>query len=491
MEIMSEEGETMTMLYEASMAGSVAILNSLIQKQPLILNKISLTPFAETPLHISALLGHLHFTRQLLAHNPRLASQLDSLRRSPLHLASAEGHVEIVKALLDENQDMCVAKDQEGRIPLHYAAMRGHVDVIELLISSRQSSVFHVIPHSGETVLHLCVQYNCLEALKVLVRSAGYDNTDFLNSKDQTGGNTILHLAVMLKQIETIEYLASIPRVLNAAENTLNQRGLKPSDLVDNHLSSDFKTLKIQRILTNPTTSTLNNPQSVHSHQIAEKTEPSKSKLAKRWGKWVEYLKENHKNDLSQKTHNSLMVVATVIASMTFQTAISPPGGVWQDNTIDNHKNPDFDCSENHTCIAGTAIFAYSDVWRDDYITFAAFNSVSFLASLAVILLLISGLPLRNKFGTWALTMAMCVTLAFTGLTFLQGLYLVTPDDIMNSMNPIFNLPIYMWIGLLGLIGFFHTIRFVSWVLFVKKLRPNFGIRLFYDSLSGHGLLTN
>ena len=40
-----------------------------------------------------------------------------------------------------------------------------------------------------------------LEALKLLVKSVS-DKGDFLNSKDRDGGKTILHLAVMLKQVE-------------------------------------------------------------------------------------------------------------------------------------------------------------------------------------------------------------------------------------------------------------------------------------------------
>lgn len=184
---------------------SVAILNSLIQNDPLILNKISLTTFGETPLHISALLGHVDFTRELLAHKPKgpqLAAKLDLFKRAPLHLASAEGHAEIVQALLLENVSVCLFRDQDGRIPLHYAAMRGHVDVIKFLIMAQPESVLGTLA-SGETVLQLAVQYNHLEALKLLVESVGYDDIDaFLNVKECEGGNTILHLAVILKQIE-------------------------------------------------------------------------------------------------------------------------------------------------------------------------------------------------------------------------------------------------------------------------------------------------
>ena len=156
-----QEVDLLTKLYEASIEGSLLTFNSLIQKDPLILSKISLTPFNETPLHITALLGHHDFTRQLLIHKPKLSSELDSRQRSPLHLASAEGHTEVVRVLLQENGDenMCLAKDQDGKIPLHYAAMRGRIDVIKLLISTRKESVLEVMP-DGQTVLHLCVIYN-------------------------------------------------------------------------------------------------------------------------------------------------------------------------------------------------------------------------------------------------------------------------------------------------------------------------------------------
>lgn len=204
MESRPDEEGTVTKLYEASMEGCVTTLDSLIQKDPLILSKISLTPFDETPLHISALLGHLHFTKKIVCHKSkgsRLAAELDSHKRTPLHLASAEGHTEIVKVLLEANKDMCLAKDEEGKIPLHYAAMRGRIEVIRLLIIACRKSIWEKLAN-GETVLHSCVQHNQLEAMKMLVESLGYDNKELLNIKDHRGGNTILHLAVMLKQIE-------------------------------------------------------------------------------------------------------------------------------------------------------------------------------------------------------------------------------------------------------------------------------------------------
>ena len=134
MEITIQGGDDIVDLYNAVAIGCTTTLKSLIDKDPRILHKISLTTFSETPLHISALLGHLDFTKTLLTQNPRLAIELDSHKCCPLHLASFEGHVEIVQELLTIYEDACLFHDQNGRIPLHHATMRGRVDVVEKLI---------------------------------------------------------------------------------------------------------------------------------------------------------------------------------------------------------------------------------------------------------------------------------------------------------------------------------------------------------------------
>ncbi|KAF5462818.1 hypothetical protein F2P56_018794 [Juglans regia] len=185
-------------LYEASHAGCESTLNSLMQRDALILNKISLTSFTDTPLHIAVLHGHLEFTTALLRRKPNLTGRKDLQGRTTLHLASAEGHAEIVRELLQANTDVCLARDAVGRIPLHLAMMRGHIEVIEKLLNSKPNSFLE--DFDGASVSHLCVKYNCLDALKLLVESADDDRYS-LNSKDNDG-NSILHLAVMLRQTE-------------------------------------------------------------------------------------------------------------------------------------------------------------------------------------------------------------------------------------------------------------------------------------------------
>jgi ankyrin repeat protein len=105
--------------------------------------------------------------------------------------------------LLQANKNICLAIEQYERIPLHLATMRGRIEIIKELVIARQESIR--VNLIRDSVLHLCLRYNHLDALKLLVESANGDEL-FLNSKDHDG-NSILHLAVMLKQMKVNQCL--------------------------------------------------------------------------------------------------------------------------------------------------------------------------------------------------------------------------------------------------------------------------------------------
>ncbi|WJX18319.1 hypothetical protein P8452_08127 [Trifolium repens] len=125
-------------------------------------------------------------------------------------------------------------------IPLHLDAKRGRVGAINELVNARPDSV-RVMNDDG-SVLHLCVWYNHLEALKSILQS-GRGDQELLLAKNKEG-NTILHLAVRLKQIKIIKYLLLQPEIrtaiaLNISFTTFEL--LEPS-------SRDFISLKIEEI---------------------------------------------------------------------------------------------------------------------------------------------------------------------------------------------------------------------------------------------------
>ena len=70
-----------------------------------------------------------------------------------------------------------------------------------LLINARPQSRWMKL-HNGQTVLHLCVKHNHLEALMLLITMIeDPQNYGFLNEPD-VNENTILDFSTMLKHIE-------------------------------------------------------------------------------------------------------------------------------------------------------------------------------------------------------------------------------------------------------------------------------------------------
>ncbi|KAH7841392.1 hypothetical protein Vadar_029342 [Vaccinium darrowii] len=120
---MSESEDLGRKLYEACVSGSVPALESLIEKDELILNRVNkLTCFlSETPLHVAVLCGHLDFIKALLTQKSKLVTEFDTQGCSPLHLASTEGHVEItIKYLLGKQniKDLANVKNKNGSTAL-------------------------------------------------------------------------------------------------------------------------------------------------------------------------------------------------------------------------------------------------------------------------------------------------------------------------------------------------------------------------------------
>ncbi|KAI3691090.1 hypothetical protein L2E82_49307 [Cichorium intybus] len=192
-------------LYEASLTGDVQALNKLLHEDQLILDRLSLTAYNETPLHIAAMRGHSQFATVILTQKPKLGMALDTQRRTPLHLASANGNLEMVQELIRlGSREVCCFQDQDGLTPLHLAAMNEHLEVVKVLVQAYPQAAKE-IPASGESILHMCINYNRFEALKQLMNI--WTEKELAMITDH-GGNTLLHAAAINKQIHVLMKLS-------------------------------------------------------------------------------------------------------------------------------------------------------------------------------------------------------------------------------------------------------------------------------------------
>ncbi|XVE74133.1 hypothetical protein DITRI_Ditri11bG0174400 [Diplodiscus trichospermus] len=117
---------------------------------------------------------------------------------------------------------------------------------------------------------------------------------------------------------------------------------------------------------------------------------------------WCSYFQYNEGTDNKADARDALLVVATLIAAVTFQAGVNPPGGVWQET------------KDEHT--AGTAVLA-SD--SQAYYVFLTLNTVAFSSAALVIMSLTHKIPFR--FEVWVAAVSMIITYG-------SAIFAVTPD---------------------------------------------------------------
>ncbi|KAL3535558.1 hypothetical protein ACH5RR_004019 [Cinchona calisaya] len=447
-------------LSEAAVQGNVESLLQLLRQDPLILDKSIVSCVSETPLHTASILGHVDFVKQLLSLKPELASELDSSCCSPLHLAAAKGYLEVVKELLRADSEVGSARNLEGRTALHVAVAKGRVQVVAELVRA-VPELTRVLTDRGETVWHLCVKYNRLEVLKLLSSESVGKDDELVNWKD-CDGNSILHVAVSKKQFEIINHLLTVYPILEV--NALTKYGTtaldiltqSPRDLRDMDIENSLRKagalgVKALHLITNDGFQDTTNKLPQITKKLSSKLSSTKKPAPK----------HKHTDWLGRK-RSALMVVASLLATVAFQAGLTPPGGVWQDddNVTDENGNP---VLRRH--IAGTSVMAYKA--SREYGIFMILNTVVFLSSLSIILLLISGLPLRRRRWMWFQMVTVWIAISAEVGTYFITLQHMSPKSmsVQTMLKEVTQISVLTWLSLMGVVFFGNVVRMNLWIL--------------------------
>lgn len=145
------------------------------------------------------------------------------------------------------------------------------------------------------------------------------------------------------------------------------------------------------------------------------------------------------------KKKETIMLVATLIATIAFQAGMSPPGGVWHNS--DGHR-------------AGEAVIAYN--YPDSYPYFIRASTVGFVASLSTILLLISGLAFKRRIFMWILPAIMWLTIKSMAVTYAISIVVITPKIDREPLSHTIAIAMIVWCGAMAIIFLLHTARLVK-----------------------------
>ncbi|KAK8635794.1 hypothetical protein V6N13_004512 [Hibiscus sabdariffa] len=428
-------------LFEAARVGDVSVFRSLLDEDPFLLDRVTLNS-VYNPLHVSVLAGQVEISKEIVSRKPGFTRELNENGFSPMHVASANGHVEIIRELMRVGFDVCLLKGKDGKVPLHFAASKGRIDAVKELVRACPESLKQVAAH-GETALHLAVKNHQVDTARLLIEEMKrLQMMEILNWKDMDG-NTVLHQATFNRQHEASgEALACGVNV-----NAVNTSGFTPKDIFDlllqngsnfhdfhvYHLFQQAGAMKAREI-------TMDSAYSRTQTAAVSNTHTVQSSCSS-WNLWKELMKEV--SDASTETQNALMVVAVLIATVTYQAILSPPSGFWD---ADRRKTSQTQTNtvQKRTMMPGEAVMA-SD--PEVFAVFTVFNAIGFFASLAMISLLTSGFPLRAGLRLAIFSMA--------------GTYVIA----VIYMGPTKMREVYVVVILMGLLFVAELVRFSIWLL--------------------------
>ncbi|KAG6409536.1 hypothetical protein SASPL_127576 [Salvia splendens] len=248
-----------------------------------------------------------------------------------------------------------------------------------------------------------------------------------------------------------VEYLIDNTRIENGARNAA---GLTALDLLLQN-PGDLRDLEIKQCLEHQHNASSITNRNAASQSSKKSIKPSSSKLSTN----MQPKKHKHTDWLGRK-RSAVMIVASLTATVAFQAGLSPPGGVWQG---DFAGNPNGTARADRAHKAGQSVMAYT--LPDKYGQYMVFNTIAFLASLSIILLQVSGLPMRRRRWMWTQMVTMWIAISAQTLTYFVTLINMTPKHVENTVYHVARVSVILWLVLMAVVFIGNMTRAVLYVM--------------------------
>ncbi|KAJ6855877.1 protein ACCELERATED CELL DEATH 6-like [Populus alba x Populus x berolinensis] len=274
-------------------------------------------PNGRTALHAASRVGDDGTARKLLEKEKKLTKTTDENDWSPLHYAAYYGWSGTVEVLLEYDASAAyIAETEKKRTALHLAAIQGLVDVMKDIVS-RCPACCELVDNRGWNALHYAVARIgrlgttsiCKEDIVVFDECLKIPELARLGTKKDDKGNTPFHLIAALahkqKQWRLVLFVSEIPELCG-----LNKRKLSIYDIDEENFG------EIQKEILESLGDVGSGPIG-HGPFVLKK---------------INNDEENKKEEEAfSKARESHLVVAALIATVTFAAAFTLPGGYKSD----------------------------------------------------------------------------------------------------------------------------------------------------------------
>ncbi|KAL3714934.1 hypothetical protein ACJRO7_006785 [Eucalyptus globulus] len=275
------------------------LLLEVLPEAPVPVETVISTTFGMPPAHVAVMYQNMDMLKEMWNKMPVLLLFNDEGNRSPLHLAAYTNYIDGVKLMMEKFPWSALKQDKEGYLPIHIACKMDHVRIVEELHQLWPDPA-EFRDSRGENILHVSARYGCISTVKYVLKSPQFAH--LINARDNSL-NTPLHLAALHWQPSVLLLLARDGRVDHKLVNEDNMTAL---DVVEEAITEIDAPLRkrLTRIILAGT------PRS-RDLAICKGTDQS-----------LEKEMEPPALDRLKEEANTRMVVAALVAAMTFASAM-------------------------------------------------------------------------------------------------------------------------------------------------------------------------
>ncbi|KAF7852054.1 hypothetical protein BT93_L0582 [Corymbia citriodora subsp. variegata] len=376
-----------------------------------------------SPVHGAVIYRRIELLKKMSKQKKDLFKLQDAQSGTPLHLAASANYVEEVKFFVGEFAWYAHVDDEEGYLPIHVACKMGHLETFEVLLQHCLDPEEVLDLKKGQNILHIAAKYGMIKIVVNILFNPKLEK--LINMKDKEG-NTPLHVAILKLQNLVLTFLI-LQDVVEL--QLMNNGNLTALDIADEQRK---KVDGLRERLIYSSLVIVGARRSVYKAIFQPKgLDPIKD------------LEPRHCDRLKDVA-NTRLVVATIIASMTFAAGFSVPGGY-----IDSGVDAGFAMLLNKPMygvfVIGNNIALYSSIiaiailhwadssnWDDMVYVLSIARTPVVIALDAICVAFMAGIYLTISKCTWIAIVALIF--GITALIVILSLHIVCSSGILFKL---------------------------------------------------------